>query len=757
MGREEEITMDDKAKRMRDLLSSFYSAEESRSPSASSRFATLDTINTSSFDPDQYMNLLVHNSNMEGLLKRHLEMAAEIQNLDTDLQMLVYQNYNKFISATDTIKRMKNNIVGMESNMEQLLHKITSVQSRSDGVNTSLFGKREHIEKLHRSRNLLHKIQFIYDLPARLQKCIQTESYADAVKFYTGSLPIFKAYGDSSYRDCKRSSEEAVATIVKNLQGKVFSDSESIQTRAEAVLLLKQLNVPVDSLKLKLFEKLEQFLADLHLESQELPLTKSPNNESICEFAEAVRAYRAIFPDSEQQLFKLAQALIMKQFEAIHHHLKKNLSSTDFLGVLRVIWMDVLLMDEVLPEASLADFCLEATRVAIEEHIASTFSHLLHDISEILTKVGGKEGEEEKCSLEATYEASKSLLLQRGVDILLDLHQLHDDSLELLIKIRDQILVWVQEGFHDFFRNLNDYFLLFSGKKYDKNPPLTKGMLGDKVHAGLVLVLAQLSIFIERNVIPKITEEIEASFSDGWARGYEYGPGFIPAEIRVEFRSASNTLLLLYISLRNQKISALLKKRFTATNWTKHKEPREVHMFLDLLLQELEAVRSEVSQILPKGIQGNRILRTASNGSGGSSSFSNQLGRSNSHRARSQLLESHVAKLFKQKIEIFTKVEHTQDSVRNSIIKTTLKSLQEFVRLQTFNRSGFQQIQLDTRFLSTTLNDTAEEEGTIDLLLDEVVVAAAERCLDPIPLENAILDKLINAKLAKNSPRSPTT
>lgn len=33
-------------------------------------------------------------------------MAAEIKNLDTDLQMLVYENYNKFISATDTIKRL---------------------------------------------------------------------------------------------------------------------------------------------------------------------------------------------------------------------------------------------------------------------------------------------------------------------------------------------------------------------------------------------------------------------------------------------------------------------------------------------------------------------------------------------------------------------------------------------------------------------------------------------------------------------------
>jgi hypothetical protein len=47
----------------------------------------------------------VQRSNLEGLLQKHVEMAAEIKNLDTDLQMLVYENYNKFISATDTIKR----------------------------------------------------------------------------------------------------------------------------------------------------------------------------------------------------------------------------------------------------------------------------------------------------------------------------------------------------------------------------------------------------------------------------------------------------------------------------------------------------------------------------------------------------------------------------------------------------------------------------------------------------------------------------
>ncbi|KAL6978310.1 Vacuolar protein sorting-associated protein 51 [Sarracenia purpurea var. burkii] len=167
----------------------------------------------------------------------------------------------------------------------------------------------------------------------------------------------------------------------------------------------------------------------------------------------------------------------------------------------------------------------------------------------------------------------------------------------------------------------------------------------------------------------------------------------------------------------------------------------------------LETIGTEVKQVLPGGLH-RRHRRADSNGST-TSSRSNPLRddriiRSHAQRARSQLLETHLAKLFKQKMEIFTKVEHTQDSVVTTIVKLCLKSLQEFVRLQTFNRSGFQQIQLDVQFLrTTTLKDTVEDEAVIDFLLDEVIVAAAERCLDPIPLEPPILDKLIQAKLAK--------
>ncbi|XP_057424291.1 vacuolar protein sorting-associated protein 51 homolog [Lotus japonicus] len=756
----DELPLDDKAKRMRDLLSSFYSPDPSMSSDTSSKLASRDDINSPSFDPDHYMNLQVHKSNLEGLLQRHVEMAAEIKNLDTDLQMLVYENYNKFISATDTIKRMKSNISGMESNMEQLLDKIISVQSRSDNVNTSLFDKREHIEKLHRTCNLLRKVQFIYDLPDRLGKCIKAEAYADAVRFYTGAMPIFKAYGDSSFQDCKQASEEAMATIVKNLQGKLFSDSESIQVRAEAAVLLKQLDFPVNSLKAKLLEKLEQSITDIQLNPKELnnasgdlSPSASAHEAAIHEFVEAVRAFRVIFPDSEEQLVKLAQDLVMKNFVITEEYVKTRIIPADLLGVLRVIWNDVLLIDEVLPEAVLSTHSLEAAKFVVTLYVRNAFSHLLQDISDSLLQVLKKDGAEQY-SLETVFGSSTKAVLQGCLTVLQDFGKILDDDSGILVRLRELFIDWVQEGFQDFFRQLEDQFLLFSGRT--SSPAiqvhgLAEGAQGDKAFASLVLVLAQLSAFIEQTVIPKITEEIAASFSRGSLRGYESGPAFVPGEICRKFRSGREKFLHLYINMRTQRISLLLKKRFTTPNWIKHKEPREVHMFVDLFLQELEVIGNEVKQILPQSARKHR--RTDSNGSSVSSRSNplreEKLGRSNTQKARSQLLETHLAKLFKQKVEIFTKVEYTQESVVTAIVKFCLKSLQEFVRLHTYNRSGFQQIQLDIQFLRIPIREIVEDEAAIDFLLDEIIIGTAERCLDPIPLEPPILDKLIQAKLAK--------
>jgi hypothetical protein len=211
-------------------------------------------------------------------------------------------------------------------------------------------------------------------------------------------MPILKVYGDTSFQDCRRASEEAIEIIIKNLQTKLFSDSESIQARAEAAVLLKQLDVPVDSLKAKLLEKLEQSLDGLQIKPEEASTLVEDDDSSndtesndqhpakihedaVRGFSEAIRAYREIFPDSEERLFKLARALTAMHFEYMELYIKKRVSAADFLGIFRIVWEDVVLMDEVLPEAALSDLSAEAAQVTLKQFVARMFSHLQQDIS----------------------------------------------------------------------------------------------------------------------------------------------------------------------------------------------------------------------------------------------------------------------------------------------------------------------------------------------------------------------------------------
>ena len=56
--------------------------------------------------------------------------------------MLVYENYSKFISATDTIRKMKHNVHGMKAEMDALVRNMEGIASRMGVVNSFLAGKR---------------------------------------------------------------------------------------------------------------------------------------------------------------------------------------------------------------------------------------------------------------------------------------------------------------------------------------------------------------------------------------------------------------------------------------------------------------------------------------------------------------------------------------------------------------------------------------------------------------------------------------
>jgi len=58
----------------------------------------------------------------------------KVHQLDSEMQTLVYENYNKFIAATDTIRKMKVDFVDMEAEVAKLTEKIDKIEHFSSKV-----------------------------------------------------------------------------------------------------------------------------------------------------------------------------------------------------------------------------------------------------------------------------------------------------------------------------------------------------------------------------------------------------------------------------------------------------------------------------------------------------------------------------------------------------------------------------------------------------------------------------------------------
>ena len=80
-------------------------------------------------------------------------------------------------------------------------------------------------------------------------------------------------------------------------------------------------------------------------------------------------------------------------------------------------------------------------------------------------------------------------------------------------------------------------------------------------------------------------------------------------------------------------------------------------------------------------------------------------------------LASNIQKMFNEKIEIFSPVEFSRISILTGIVKIALKTLLECVRLRTFSRFGFQQMQVDTNYLNLFLWRFVSDENLVSFYI----------------------------------------
>ncbi len=115
-------------------------------------------LNSRQFDAPTFVNAVLGDLDLRQLVDIDNDMVSDIKALDSEQQMLVYENYTHFISATDMIQDMKGHVDSMEAEMTALSKRVQEVKTLSQELNEELNPARAKLQKLVQLRNLLFVI-----------------------------------------------------------------------------------------------------------------------------------------------------------------------------------------------------------------------------------------------------------------------------------------------------------------------------------------------------------------------------------------------------------------------------------------------------------------------------------------------------------------------------------------------------------------------------------------------------------------------
>lgn len=207
-------------------------------------------------------------------------------------------------------------------------------------------------------------------------------------------------------------------------------------------------------------------------------------------------------------------------------------------------------------------------------------------------------------------------------------------------------------------------------------------------------------------------------------------------DMYANMRKSAQILLDSCVRLQGLNISQMLRKSVETRDWLNCLEPRSVRAVMKRVVEELSLIDAVLSDLYESGAQ-----TAASSDSSRKTHFSISASKQPQYRSNwsnctsEPMLITNMHRLFSDKIDIFGSVQFTKISILTGIIKLSLKTLLECVRLCTFSKYGLQQVQVDTHYLQMHLWRFVADENIMHYLLDEILGSAVHRCFEPTLME----------------------
>ncbi|GKY98393.1 hypothetical protein MPSEU_000796800 [Mayamaea pseudoterrestris] len=160
------------------------------------RFDVTDDLDSPAFDADAHTRQHVKHSSMHTLLDTEEQLSLSVRTLDTEMQALVYENYTRFIDATDAIRSIGVNVKANEPGLVSLSNGMSSLDDNSRIIEESLGSLRDQVAEKIRIKRLLTRLDTLLKLPQTLRDQIANGECRSACRQFLQASSILKRHSE---------------------------------------------------------------------------------------------------------------------------------------------------------------------------------------------------------------------------------------------------------------------------------------------------------------------------------------------------------------------------------------------------------------------------------------------------------------------------------------------------------------------------------------------------------------------------------
>ncbi|CAB3260794.1 unnamed protein product [Arctia plantaginis] len=681
-------------------------------------------IDGSNFNPDMYMDCLLKCATLKQVMDKEAEVVTQSQFLQSEMQTLVYENYNKFISATETVRKMRTDFKIMQEEMNKLSENMNKITSFSTEISDSLRDSGNNVSRLCGTRQLLDKLQFLFLLPTQLNKAIVDGRYADAVHDYSHAQRVLQKYGNQpSFQSIQTECSEIIYGLKKTLRERLLSPDTSASELAQCVSLLRQLQETDSSLQ-DIFLSCAESRLDQHLQSLSsmvesidiLEWVEKCNSTLLADLGIVISCYHEMFQDKDStNIPDFADKIMLQVFHLFEEVVKRpdNIGTDILVRGLDKFFRKLQAMTEIISSDTMSNKAVDVVIQCINHKATIQYLSIQSQFKDSLTKVRQSLASKgsETTDLKDILNSLQVYLMQKVQASLLDLMAFLQNNLSFGLK------PWCAKAVADTCWKVITETMVNLSEMVKKMAYL---QTSNNIPFQLLLILAKLCLEMQESGVTTLHTHLLKLLE-------ESAPGLTVEKrdtnsIMVHLSTAAQAALDSEVVFIGQTAAQMLRVSVLARDWLRAPEPRGPRAVCRRVVETLAGADSAASQLFPTSMKPSSDSSRRTIWSRAPSSF------------------SPLNRIFSERIEVFSPAGADRAALSNGALKVALKALVECVRLRTFGKHGLQQLQVDVHFLQQRLSCMGNDERLLNALLEDALASAQLRCVDPQLMEPSIVD-----------------